>query len=146
MINDPAANQRQPTEEKLKPRKRLWFPGIQHNARPGGYIHVDQALDRLGEARYPLEWGRAIGFSKLPFQYVVQRKRFYTYALIRKKRISVKREPHGVQLAFVKEYRLIDKIYRSLREELRFALEANRIKAKKLVRTTGLVEIENPGI
>ena len=156
MIDDPATDQAivrkaldepRPIEETLKPRKHLRFPGIHHNARPHGYLHIHQALDQLGEARYPLEWGRAVGFSRLPYQYVIQHKKFYTYKLQRqKRRLLLIGEPHAVPVPLREPFRHLDKIYRSLRDELRHALEAKTVEAKKLVRMVGLVEMGNPGI
>src|SRR5215210_5885448 len=56
-------NQREPSS----PEFQLRFPALKGKPKPAGYIHIDEALDRLGKKRLPDRWGKGAAWELQPF-------------------------------------------------------------------------------
>jgi len=60
-------------------RVKLQFAGLKDRRSPSGFMHVDEALDRVGAHRFPVEWGRSAVWKEHPFRYEEEKGRFRTY-------------------------------------------------------------------
>jgi len=65
--------------DSSRDRIRLRFPGLKDQRPPIGFMHIDEALDRLGAHRFPAEWGQSPVWENHPFRYEEAAKRFCSY-------------------------------------------------------------------
>ena len=70
-----------PDDKPADSRIVLYFETLKRKVRTPEFMHLDEALDRLGVRDFPLEWGMSAIWRKAPFQYESRPKRFYKYAL-----------------------------------------------------------------
>src|SRR5215211_7841425 len=70
-------------QSQFQKRTAVRFPSLRRKAAPPSpYIHVDEALNRVGEELFFERWGIGPGWEEHPFQYVKRKKGFFSYSLV----------------------------------------------------------------
>lgn len=124
--------------------QRLVFAYVRNLSKPPGTVHLDQALNILGEQMYPDEWGRDAKFKFLP---CFESSRRRTHGASKKGApriitIKLRREDTGgwtakVHRLFdtpqaVRTYRSVTTMYASVTKVMKEAIEVGAVKARLL--------------
>ena len=132
---------------KLEKRMHLRFTTLARKAVPTGYIHIDKAMDEIGLAMFPNEWGLGSAFSALPFRYDKVSKKFRRHTWLSRgpSKVAITTDVLNVEPSERKTYRRWARQYSIDKRILRSALENGKLQGS-ILRSNGEIELAKKGI
>ena len=120
----------------------LRFETLKRKVRTPEFMHLDEALDRLGVRKFPDEWGMTPVWEQAPFLYESISKRLYKYALKKtEERYRLSKDKFKSDLNR-NQLKQCSRIYSSVRKVLSNALSSSLVKAAKLFHDGTIQDIE----